>query len=275
MARRCASAAILETLRDPKVVTMPAAAQTLWIRTVTAMQNSNISVLRFGSEIMNPTGIALFIQMAETEIETHLETVIGRGLLKYDADGALMCPMLVASISRAEINRNNGLKGGRPRKTPVPPGQTALMMPINGGKMVTEITEMVTENGAAAVSSSSLSSKTITIDETEFQAIGKAVLDELEIDPARSTMDYGLVRQWMADGADRAMILEVVRASKKPGIYTLKYFSAAIDRAIKAKPPAKPNYEREWEKAYQAWEICGRGMTPMPRLADFKERFAA
>jgi hypothetical protein len=287
MARKCASAAILETLRDPRVVTLPAAAQTVWIRIVTAMQGSSISVLGFGSEIMNRTGIALFSAIAESEIETHLETIIDRGLLMRRADGAVMCPMLVNAAARSEINRINGSKGGRPRKNGEPPGQRSLILPINGGKMETEKTETDTESLSerAAEASSILSnqdnrSDKITVSETEFREVGEAVLAAMEIDPARSYLDYGLVRQWLADGSDRETILEVVKrlsaAARGKGqkITTLKYFTRAIWEAKAAQPAKKPAWEKEYDRQQAYYELmCGT--VPRPNLAEIKAKFAA
>jgi len=285
MARKCASAAILETLRDPRVVTLPAAAQTLWIRVITAMQNSGISVLRFGSDIMKPSEIGLFVGIAETEIETHLGRLIERGLLRRDDDGAVICPMLAASMSRAEINRINGKRGGRPRKDASPPGQSSLMLPIDGGKMKTEKTESETETetegGANGVPTTTYLSKESEskVSEEEYHQTGRAVLDAVGCDPAKSMMTYGLVRQWLADGADREMILAVVgkimNREKKPDITNLKYFSRAIEEAIAARVPKKPAYEFEYDKAYAIWEVTGRDPDTKPRLADFKGRHAA
>jgi hypothetical protein len=282
MAKRCASAAILETLRDPRVVTMAPAAQTVWIRILTAMQNSGISVLKFGSDIMNQTGIALFIQIAETEIETHLQTIIDRNLLARDADGAVSCPMLVSAATRAEINKINGSKGGRPRKDGAPPGQRALMLPINGGSEITKITEtetkQVTEPAETPTYLLTESVKELEVSKSgsdDFASIGQAAFDAAGLDPARSMANFGIVKQWLADGADREMILDVVTRKTHRKVTTLNYFTAAIREEIAKKPKAKPAYEVAWERAYEKWELLGVGFQPMPKLSDFKERYAA
>lgn len=282
MARKCASAAILETLRDPRVVTMAPAAQTVWIRIVTAMQNSGISVLKFGSDIMNQTGIALFIQVAETELETHLQTILDRGLLSRDSDGSLVCPMLVAATSRSEINKINGSKGGRPRKDGSPPAQRSLILPIDGGATETKKTETLTKPATEAaetptylLTKSSNEVKVSSVSDTEFHEIGRAALGQAGFDPARSMATYGIVRQWLADGADREMILDVIAAKTKPSVTTLNYFNAAIREAIAAKPPEKQPWQREYDKAMAVWDVAGRGFSPMPRIEQFRERAVA
>jgi len=280
MARRCASAAILETLRDPRVVTMPAAAQTVWIRIVTAMQASGISVLKIGNQMMNRTGIALFIQIAETEIETHLETIIERGLLARDADGAVSCPMLQQAATRSEVNRINGSKGGRPRKDGTPAGQRSLMLPIDGGaaektektKTETKPAETPTTTYLSKDNSSEVSSGG---SKTDWNEIGRKAFEAAGFDPAKSMATWGIVRQWVADGADEALILDVIERKTHARVTTLKYFDAAIREAIAARGPAKPAWEREYEKAVAVWEVSGRGFTPMPRVEQFKERAAA
>jgi hypothetical protein len=279
MAKRCASAAILDTLRDPRVFTMQPGAQLLWLRLVTAMQNQNLSVLRIGSDIMKPNEISMLIQLPETEIETHTQTLIDRGLLGRDHDGALTCPMLVAAVTRSEINKINGSKGGRPRKDSSPPGQRSMLLPIDGKTKITETqtkseTEMP-ETSTYLLKESAKEVKVSSVSDTEYHATGRAALDAAGFDPARSMATYGIVRQWLADGADRELIIEVINRKMRPGITTLNYFTAAIGEAIAARPAKKPEWEKQFEIALSNWELCGRGMVPMPRLADFKERTAA
>ncbi|HVE20639.1 MAG TPA: hypothetical protein VNC39_01570 [Acidocella sp.] len=278
MARKCASAAILDTLRDPRVVTLAPTAQLVWIRIVTAMQNSDISVLRFGSDIMNQTEIALFIQIAETEIETHLKTIIDRGLLAREGDGAIGCPMLQKAKTRSEINRINGSSGGRPRKDGTPPQrQQSLLLPIPGGDGKTKKTESETEMPTDAAKTptyllkeSSNEVKVSTVSQAEFAEVGYAVLDAMGIDQAKTFVNFGIVRQWLADGADKAMILDVVTRKMRPGVTTPNYFSKAIAEAIAARPAKKPEWERQYDAAMADWELCGRGFAPMPNLRDFK-----
>jgi hypothetical protein len=284
MAKKCASATILETLRDPRVVTMAPAAQLVWIRVITAMQNSQISVLKFGSDIMNRSGIALFIQVAESEVETHLQTIIDRGLLTRDDDGAISCPMLVQAATRAEINRINGSKGGRPRKDASRPVQPSLMLSIPGGGTETKITEreteMVTEgaqNPTYLLKESSSESKvsSVSVSSEAFQKAGRAAFEAAGFDPARSMANWGIVRQWLADGADEALIVDVITRKRKPGITTLAYFTKAIAEAIQTKPPTRPQWKKRYDAAMSDWELFGRGVSPMPRLEDFQERDVA
>lgn len=284
MAKKCASAAILETLRDPRVVTMAPAAQLVWIRTVTAMQNSQISVLKFGSDVMNRSGIALFIQVAESEVETHLQTIIDRGLLTRDDDGTIACPMLQQAATRSEINKLNGSKGGRPRKDASRPVQPSLMLPIPGSGGENQITKTETKMATDAAqnptyllkeSSNEVSVSHVSVSNEVFHSAGRAAFEAAGFDPAKSMANYGIVRQWLADGADEALIVDVINRKNKAGVTTLAYFTKAIQEAIQARPAVKPEWKKRYDAAMADWELFGRGMTPMPRLADFKERNAA
>jgi hypothetical protein len=266
---------------------MPAAAQLLWVRLITAMQRSQISVLRFGSDIMNQKNIAMFIQIDETEIETHMETLLARGLLVRDADGAIACPMLKAAVTRSEINRENGKKGGRPRKNPDPTNQTTLLLPIDGGALQNQKTknqsetEQQTKTAQTPPSTTYLSSKEISkvsVSEDEWQAVGKEVLALIDYDPARNFIHAGPVRGWMMDGADREMILDVVSTimnrPNPPTITKLTYFTKAIAERIAAQPPKKSTAERAYDEAVAVWEITGR-TGRRPERQDFSGRAAA
>jgi hypothetical protein len=264
---------------------MPAAAQLLWVRLITAMQRSHISVLRFGSDIMNQKNIAMFIQIDETEIETHMETLLASGLLVRDADGAIECPMLTAAVTRSEINRINGKKGGRPRKNAEPPGQTNMLYTIKGGAMKNEITETETEQQTKTaqipLSTTYLSNKEVSkvsVSEAEWQAVGKEVLAMINYDPARSFIHAGPVRGWIMDGASREMILDVVSTimsrPKPPNITKLTYFNQAIAERIAAQPPKKSTADRAYDEAVAVWEITGR-TGRRPERQDFAGRNAA
>ena len=99
------------------------------------------------------------------------------------------------------------------------------------------------------------------------------MLEAMRVDPARSYLDCGLVRQWLADGATPEMILDVVTRKTGPHVKTLKYFNAAIAEAIAAAPVATPQWEKKFNLDLQIWDATGR-QGPAPRLADYRDQVA-
>jgi hypothetical protein len=49
----------------------------------------------------------------EPSFETHINNLVSVGLLAKDTDGAICCPVLMNSKTRADASRINGLRGGR------------------------------------------------------------------------------------------------------------------------------------------------------------------
>lgn len=85
----------------------------------------------------DPRRVSLLVSESQTEVETHLETLIAEQLILREGE-TLVCPMLREASARTAANRRNGAGGGRPRK-----GETAeemhrrrqreLILPIEGG----------------------------------------------------------------------------------------------------------------------------------------------
>lgn len=278
---------LLEVLDNPLMATLEPDTRMLWLDIARVLQKAGISVLRFGIEVLKPKSLLRLLNRPETETETDLETKITklceRGFLRLESDGAISCPLLAAAQTRAEINRANGLRGGRPRKDGQPPGQRTMLLPLQGGvKVETEKTETQTK---PAETDAHTSSKTINnsndskVSDAEYHDTGRAVLDAIGIDPARSFLHYGHVMSWLQAGASKELIVEVItRIMARPGasaerVKSLKFFDAAIRDELTKQPKAKPEWEREWERANRLYELTGRG--ERPRVEDYKRRFAA
>lgn len=279
MARRCGCSRILDMLADPRLLTLPLAAQAVWIRLVTVMERHGISVLRFGSEIQNPREVAMMACIPETELEPNLALLIGRGLMERDGDGAVMCPLLAQAQKRANINRINGLKGGRPRKNAAPDGQRNMLLPIAGGEAAeTEITKLepIMENprgrATAACTESEKVRSSRAVSDAEFARAGELAMEAAGFDPARWMGDYGIVRQWLADGADAELIVEVIKRRTHPNVVTLRYFSAAVAEEL-ARRRAVPAPNLRYRSAYDTWQMMGAVGDP-PRLKDFQDAAA-
>ncbi|WP_419900706.1 hypothetical protein [Roseomonas sp. USHLN139] len=214
--------------------------------------------LRFLGSV--PASVSHLVSLNETEVETGLETLAALGLIEHEtAANTLWLRGARAGCARAEAARINGSKGGRPRKNPLPvPGQTALMLPIQGGAVETQETEAKPgrESSRAVVLTTSRREEGSTARElAAWVALGQQVADIAGLDPARGGYDFSPVRGWLTKGASPELIVRTVQqvarrpdfATKK--IRTLTYFDGAIDRAIKAPRPAVVD---------QAEETCAR-----------------
>jgi hypothetical protein len=285
MARKNSAQMLLDVMDELRMRTLAPDVRMLWLDIARMMQRDRISVLRFGSEIVGAHRLAILVSRPETESETELETKITelceRGLLAREADGAISCPMLAQALTRAEINRENGRKGGRPRKDGAPPGQRSMPFVgvIGGTDMETKKTETETQARDNGISSTTTTSISKSVSESEFTEVGEMELDAIGIDRAKSFIHYGQVRQWLKDGATRELILDVVRGvMARPGmtaerIRSLNFFNAAIAEAIAKKPAPKPLWEKKWEDDYRIWELTRKG--ECPRSADYRAKYAA
>lgn len=282
MARKSKEKVLLDVLEEARMITLPLGTQMLWLKMARLLLRDGISVFRFGSTVLGLNGLARLLSLPETETETELKTKITelceRGLLALEADGAISCPMLAQAITRSEINRINGSKGGRPRKDGQPPGQRTMLLPINGGAQVeTEKTKPETQPGESAAHTTINDKKVVS--DSEYHDVGQAVLDAVGIDPAKSFLHYGPVRGWLADGATKDLILDTVRGiMARPDmtaerVKSLKFFTSAIVEAVAKMPPKKALWEKKWEDDYRIWELTRRGEAP--RAADYRQKYAA
>lgn len=241
MAKACDCSAILEAYEtDPRLLALPLAVRGLWLALVLRMRRMGQSVLLLGSVVPNLREIAMLVPMAETELETQLEQLLAHGMLVRREDGALECPLLAARMKRAETARINGLKGGRPRRDGQPPGQRSLIMAVPGGAAAAGAKTQA-EPGAEAVGipakpAMPSEEKAKQAVPEDWPRVAQAAADAAGLDPAKGTWTLGVVREWMAQGADEALILGVIQGvmgrPNPPAVRGLGYFAKAIGEAL-------------------------------------------
>ncbi|GBQ69699.1 hypothetical protein AA103196_2286 [Ameyamaea chiangmaiensis NBRC 103196] len=249
-------------------------------------------------------------RMTETELVTHLETQSETQLLGWSAEsGALTWPSELMPDARTLANRENGKKGGRPRKTALNernnPNQYHMPpMAIPGGRsMSTDETQKTQTETPLRVASlaeaSTLKSLEATaepdareIDEV-FQRIGPVAYAAAGFDHARHMGGWAIARIWAADGLRKGLPVDQIedivvgaidRVSKRHAakgnqkeIGSLDYFKGAVGDDIKAASPRMTQERRDAERAYEeAVMKWGREqMDPVkrgaqqPKLSDF------
>ena len=284
MAKKCDCHGVVEMLeRDPRLRALPLAPRMLWFALVRAMQSLSVSVLRFGDAVPDAREIAMMVGIAESELEANLQPILARGLLEREADGALASPMLKGMIARSEINRANGLRGGATRRAQAEArrSQRELVLPIAGGQDDAGQSGESEREANPPVSvplaklkleSTGSSSAKLAVSDDEFHRVGREALNAMGIDPAKSMATYGIVKQWLADGATAAVILATIQAKARPGIKHLGYFTEAIRDAMAREVAAdaatpSPRFVA-WEQAVEVWRASGK-VASIPLLEEF------
>jgi hypothetical protein len=267
MARRCACADILSLLDLASVRALPLATRAVLVDVLRQIAASPVpGVLRFLRPVRE--SVAAWLSITETEAETELAKLVELSFVVVGEDGkSLTSPRIKAAADRSEINRINGLKGGRPPKARVP-GQREIMLPIEGGK-----TEK-TETEAASVSPPSSSLKEEALKEEDAHAwvsLGQDLAEVIGLDPAKGFVDCRPVQAWLAMGLEegqiRAVVAEVAARGKR--ITGLAYFTPAMrdlaNEVRSSAPKAAPAHVAEFDAAWQRWTDGGR-VGPAPVL---------
>lgn len=106
---------------------------------------------------------------------------------------------------------------------------------------------------------------------------GNALLDLLaEVDPAWETRPYGIVRQWVADGADYDRhMLPAIEAAIASGAAkrarSLGYFTGMVMDRVKADPGVDPDHDRPFARARRLAAERGDGKADARIVAAYTE----
>ncbi|MFT8354097.1 MAG: hypothetical protein ABF617_05785 [Gluconobacter japonicus] len=244
----------------------------------------------------------------ENLIETYLKTYAETQLITWDpASGLIGLPTELQPSRRAVASRENGKKGGRPRKTPksgvvADQRQGSIVLPISGGKDVTrenlDKTPLAGARDKLSLASTSSSEDKLKLD-AMFKRIGPKAFEAAGFDHAKDMPNWGVVRVWlslalakdMTEAQGERLILGVVKdvadrqRSKGNPASHMGYFSKAVEAAIASGiiPEApKTADERKAERAFEAalrdyQERLGYGETGLhrPQMSDFVAQVAA
>lgn len=278
MARRCVCAKLLDQLRtDPRLRALPLAVRGAWIEIIAGLVAwAPSGSIRFQNSVTE--SVARWVGESVTETATHLETLSASGLIVLAEDGmGLSVPEMAEAHRRSEINRINGMKGGRPKPVKPPdPRQAEMKHVIPGGRAAPDETETGTRLAGAGM---------MMMDKKEdhhqgspeWVSIGMELAGILGL-PEQGKWTVRVVQQWLADGADRDLLVDVAREVKERArdpISSLNFMARAVSAALSARVVDHP---LPWADAYEAaratWKNGGM-QGPPPRLHDFKPQVAA
>lgn len=283
MARRCTCSRIIGLLHeDPRLRTLPLAAQALWLHLAHAMLRPGFDgALPF----RDPRRVSLLVSAEVSEVVPLLGLLIAEGLLAEEGE-SLVAPLLREAEARVLAARRNGAKGGRPRRDETAEQaarrrQGELLMPIEAPRKPPETSAAGFPR--TTTTSSSLSereSKSVAREETLQHQLGAEVAQIAGLDASR--LDPRPVSEWLEAGASPELVRHVVgQVSRRPGyeagkVTSLRYFSAAILRELElselepvTQAPSLPplgEVATDFERKVQAWKESGY-QGPAPQRA--------
>jgi hypothetical protein len=260
---------------DPRMRLMPLAAQGLWLRVAMTLQSMpETAGFRLGSEFINRLLVLVSEEETQlgsadaTRLETHLENLIKAGFLTRHDDGSIEIPDSMPATDRVTAARENGARGGRPRR-----GETAeqaaarrardAMAMSAASDAETQKTQHETQASKAprarATAATAKESKQAYACAPDDLSFGRVVAQSAGLEDG---CDVGPVLDWLAQGIDRGVILATVRGVVARPNYrvprTLGYFSAAIREApaggsvMSGEPDIasdkRPSWWRTWAK---------------------------
>lgn len=276
---------VLDMLDDARLILAPLGAQGLWMHLAIEMrENPETKGFQLGSVGLNQflTSVSQYETGNETDkknkLETYLEYLTETGLVKRNADGSVEIPGIAASTDRSAIARENGARGGRPRR-----GESAeqaaarrarepMAPPPRGDLETRENQTGKTRLARAAAAAERKSLGLQAAGATGQVTFGRAVA---RLAGFEDGCDIRPVLDWLEHGIDRDVIVQTVRKVSARSGYkaprSLRYFSEAISEAAPpgrstpgdlpspaAHPPSKrPRWWSTWVK-----RLAGRHDAP-------------
>jgi hypothetical protein len=284
MGKRCTCERLFRRLdEDVRLRTLPMAAQHLWLKLMRLALGTDDGVLRLGSDFGFLTALSIAVSHAESETETAWNSLAARGLALLGEDGAsILMPDAVEGAERVKAARNNGLRGGRPRKGETPDEaarrrQGSLMLPVAGGLAETQETQRKPPEESSHAASSTFSSERQAAAPGEVSvALGMELAEIAGMDP-NGKWTLKPVQVWLSGGATPDQLRDVFtavasRASYRPPA-SLAYFNEAVAEARSAAivtPEASAAEARIASRtaAIAAWQANGcQGPPPSVRAA--------
>jgi hypothetical protein len=262
---RCAN--VLDALRrDPRLRIIPLGARALFILLAEALEQLPGRAFCLGNRPGSTAEIALMVSASETEVETHLESLLECQLLiRRATDGALTMPEMPAADHATAARQNGGL-GGRPRS-----GETSeqararraqghFKLPIIGGQSETQETQEKPNraNPPRACATTTKLKELIkqSCDVSDFAAEMARVAG---VDPGRRTLDSRPITGWFDDGIPQSLIHKTIadvarRESYSAGeVHSFRYFDKPIREAHARQPQPGNPVSKARADQWEAW----------------------
>ena len=277
MGRRCQCEKLLEMLEtDWRLRIVGRETAMVWLELVRFIHRfGDDLVLRMDTQLGSSVGsyaeLAFALRIEETQLATHLETLVGRHLLARTQCGGITMPPELGLTARQKAARLNGAKGGRPRKDaqPVSPppviqptvrpsaqpsAQRSLLLPLPSSPfkkiMETQIeTQRETQKAPTPVFDTTTTTTTASFDSIESKSASGSETPSASLATELAklaghrkpphTRDQSVVNAWLEAGATRDLLQEVFQSvlarEKCPLSPALSYFDGAVRDALSLK----------------------------------------
>jgi hypothetical protein len=296
MARKSPESRLLDLIeRDPRAAALPPAAAMLWIRLARLMaQFGEPAAFHWSVTLRSVSDLAVWFRVSVTETETQIRNLLETGALLELADGFALPDWTGIDSQKARSARENGRKGGRPRRDGAPAQLSLPPMAIPGGRSGAPPGAVPAEtqetHGVDATSSSLKEVDSLEVEEevAERGAIVRELGALCRMSGSQIRRSSECVDRWLARGATRALLRDVVeRIVTRPNaksITSFAYFEPAVTEALR-QAPIEPIAEsvaslpdalvlarRQWAAELERWNADGRkGPSPKrPESDDFQ-----
>jgi endonuclease V-like protein UPF0215 family len=110
---------IIGALSDPRLRCISLAGRGLYVDLLRIADALRSPVLRFGDRTPSLDEVSRALGADLDEVKTQIDDLTQFGLIQRGSNGTITVAALAGQFERSEINRANGQRGGRPRKTPL------------------------------------------------------------------------------------------------------------------------------------------------------------
>lgn len=285
--------------RDPALNLCSIEARGLWMDMLCIMADAEKKgFLIIGKTKVSSKELAQLSRISEKKCKKLVDELENNGVFSRDENGFIFSRRMVRDAGISQKSAENGKKGGNPALTQ------------NGGKGLTPSltkglnpTRIKAEAEAEAEERINKKEKTNSPDAAKhtrpewvekFVPLGNEILEIVGKDPSRERVDFGIVRQWLADAHDRGYsaeqaretILDVIRnrcergsgKGKLPRWFNNPVQEALASGAIAASEANAAAAEPEWTRklcrdyTLHSRNATGRQEAPMP-FREFQVRW--
>lgn len=257
--------------RDPALNLCSLEARGLWMDMLCIMADAEKKgFLIIGKTKVSSKELAQLSRISEKKCKKLVEELENNGVFSRDENGFIFSRRMVRDAGISRKSAENGKKGGNPALTQngdggLTPGLTKGLNPTRI-KAEAEAEAEAEERINKKEKTNSLGAGKHTRPDwvEKFIPLGNEILEIVGKDPSRERVDFGIVRQWLADAHDRGYsaeqareaILDVIRTrcergsgkGKLPRWFNTPVQEALASGAIAASEATAAAAEPEWTR---------------------------